>query len=78
MEDDISKREYLGEFIFKRIELHPITEERKITFDEIGKITGMILGIEDINEVVDICKDFHHLSSRITEALELLEGQKNV
>jgi len=76
MEDDSSKREYLGEFIFKRIELHPITEEKKITFDEIGKITGMILGIEDINEVLDICKNFNHLSSRIMEALELLDSQK--
>lgn len=72
MDDESSKRDYLGEFIFKKIELHELTEMNKLTFDQIGKITGMILGIEDINEIVDICRNKEHLTSRINEALELL------
>ena len=74
MDDDSSKKDYLGEFIFKKIEVHELTEHNKLTFDEIGKITGMILGIEDINEIIDICRNKDHLTSRINEALELLKG----
>lgn len=74
MDDESSKRDYLGEFIFKKIELHELTEMNKLTFDEIGKITGMILGIEDINEIIDICRNKEHLTSRINEALELLKA----
>jgi len=32
----------------------------------------MILGIEDINEIVDICKNPDNLTSRIAEAWDLL------
>lgn len=70
--DDSEKRDYLGEFIFKKIECHELTEFNKLTFDQIGKITGMILGIENIGEIVDICKNKDNLTSRINEALELL------
>ena len=42
--------------------------------DHIGKITGMILGIEDVNEIIDICKNTDHLTSRIIEALNLLNN----
>ena len=72
IEDDSEKRDYLGEFIFKKIEEHDLTEVNKLTFDQIGKITGMILGIENISEIVDICKNRENLTSRIIEALELL------
>jgi RNA recognition motif-containing protein len=70
--DDSEKRDYLGEFIFKKIECHELTEFNKLTFDQIGKITGMILGIENIGEIIDICKNKDNLTSRINEALELL------
>ena len=73
MDDEGSKREYLGEFIFKKIEANELTEQYKLTFDDIGKITGMILGIGDINEIIDICRNKQHLTSRIVEALELLK-----
>lgn len=74
IEDEVSKREILGEIIFKKIELHELSENHKLTFDHIGKITGMILGIEDTNEIFDICKNREHLTSRIHEALELLNS----
>ena len=41
----------------------------------IGRITGMILGIEDIKEIYDITTNYDSLTSRINEALGLLEGQ---
>jgi RNA recognition motif-containing protein len=72
LEDDSSKKEYLGEFIFKKIENHRLSHENYFTIDTIGKITGMILGIEDINEIVDICKNSENLTSRIAESWDLL------
>jgi len=74
LEDEMARKDYLGEFIFKKIENHEFTQRRNITIDTIGKITGMILGIDDINEIVDISRDNKQLASRIQEALELLEG----
>jgi RNA recognition motif-containing protein len=73
LEDDYSKRDYLGEIIFKKIESHRLAQMHNFTIDIIGKITGMILGIEDINEIIDICRDSENLTARITEALELLQ-----
>jgi RNA recognition motif-containing protein len=76
LEDDNAKKDYLGEFIFKSIENHPMTIKRNLTIDEIGKITGMILGIEDIQEIIDISKNHKNLNNRILEALELLDQTK--
>jgi len=76
LEDDNNKRDYLGEFIFKSIENHPMTIKRNLTIDEIGKITGMILGIEDIQEIIDISRNHKNLNNRIMEALELLDQYK--
>ena len=76
LEDDNAKKDYLGEFIFKSIENHPMTIKRNLTIDEIGKITGMILGIEDIQEIIDISRDQRNLNNRIQEALELLDQTK--
>jgi polyadenylate-binding protein len=72
LEDEYAKKDYLGEFIFKKIENHRLSQQNNFTIDTIGKITGMILGIDDINEIIDICRDPQNLTSRITEALELL------
>lgn len=74
LEDDGSKKDYLGEFIFRKIESHKLSETHNLTMDHIGKITGMILGIEDINEIIDICRSNDHLTSRILEALSLLNA----
>ena len=70
--DNAAKKDYLGELIFKKIENHRLSQEKGLTIDTIGKITGMILGIEDINEIVDIYRNTENLTSRITEALELI------
>jgi polyadenylate-binding protein len=75
LEDETAKKDYLGEFIFKKIENHPYSQSKNFTIDTIGKITGMILGIDDISEIVDITMNPDNLSARINEALILLEGQ---
>ena len=74
LENDAFKKEYLGEFLFKKIEQHPLAHEKNFTIDIIGRITGMILGIEDIKEIYDITVNFDSLTSRINEALSLLES----
>lgn len=77
LEDDSSKRDYLGEFIFKKIESHPFTENTQMSMDQQGKITGMILGIEEVSEIVDIIKNYDLLTSRIIEAWTLLKNSSS-
>ena len=43
--------------------------------ETISKITGMILGIGDINEIYEITVNNDSITARIDEALGLLEGQ---
>jgi RNA recognition motif-containing protein len=70
---DISqKREYMGEVIFNNINDHPLVTQANISIDEVGKITGMILGIEDLNEILLPCSNYSELTSRIEEALNLI------
>jgi len=68
------KKITLESLFFKKIENHKLAQTNNFTIDKIGKITGMILGIDDLNEIIDICMNQEHLSSRITEALGLLEA----
>lgn len=70
-----AKKDYIGEFLFKNIENHPEIQKRNATIDIIGKITGMILGIDDINEIIDISSNQNNLAHRIKEALSLIESQ---
>jgi polyadenylate-binding protein len=72
-EDESGKKDYLGEFIFKKIENHPFAQIHNFTIDTIGKITGMILGIDDINEIFHITTNHESLTNRIQEALALLD-----
>ena len=72
IEEDSAKKEYLGEFIFRSISNHSLNQSKNLTIDVIGKITGMILGIDDLNEILDICRDNENLTNRIVEALTLL------
>jgi len=74
LEDFDSKKDYLGEFIFKQIENHPTSIRRNFTIDMIGKITGMILGIDDIGEIAKIAQDRNILEMRLNEALELMDS----
>ena len=70
-----AQKDYLGEYLFKKIEQHPIASSKGLTVDEISKITGMILGIGDIKEIYDITTNNDSITARINEALALLENQ---
>ncbi len=70
-----AKKDYLGEYLFKKIEQHPIASSKNLTVDTISRITGMILGIGDIKEIYDITINNDSITARINEALALLESQ---
>ena len=74
--DEDGKRDYLGEQIFKAIEESPIAVKNNMTIDTIGKITGMIINIPDMNEVIEILKNDNTLNMRINEGLELIKGEQ--
>ena len=67
------QKDYLGEFLFKKIEQHPIAQKKNFDIEIISRITGMILGIGDIKEIYQITTNDERLTSRINEALELLK-----
>ena len=69
------KKEYLGEKIFKLIEEHPLAQKNNMTIDTIGKITGMIINLDDIGEIVATCRNNVILTARINEALNLLNSK---
>ena len=74
--DDIeTQKDYLGEYLFKKIEQHPLAHKKNLTVETISKITGMILGIGDIKEIYEISMNNEYITSRINEALYLLENQ---
>ena len=73
LETDEQKRDYLGEYLFKKIEQHPIAHSKSFTVDTISRITGMILGIGNIKEIYDITVNYESITARINEALSLLE-----
>ena len=68
--------EFLFEFLFKKIEQHPVAQSKNLDVDTISRITGMILGIQNINEIFNITINNELIASRIKEALELLEKSK--
>ena len=76
LNDDESKKDYLGEYLFKKIEQHPISHSKNLTVEIISRITGMILGIDDIKEIYDITTNYDNITGRINEALKLLEESK--
>ena len=75
LESNSDKKEFLGEKIFKAIEESPISSERKVDMETIGKITGMIIELPDLNEIIEILENQDILNSRIEEALNLLENK---
>jgi len=70
------QKDYLGEYLFKKIEQHPIAQNKNLSVDIISKITGMILGIEDIKEIYDITVNNENITARINEALSLLQNEQ--
>lgn len=76
MENDEEKREFLGEKLFNLIQENQMLKEKNGNEDTVGKITGMILGIQNFEEIIDILESPSKLEGRIKEALELLEKTK--
>ena len=74
MENEDSKREYLGEIIFKAIEESPLAAKNNMTIDSISKITGMIIGIANLDEVIATVQNENILNNRIEEGLTLLKS----
>jgi hypothetical protein len=70
------KNEFLGEKIFNLIQENRIIKEKNADEDVIGKITGMILGIQNNGEIIDILKSPSRLEERIKEAYVLFEKNK--
>ncbi len=70
-----AQKDYLGEYLFKKIEQHPIASSKSLTVEIISRITGMILGIGDIKEIYEITINNESITARINEALSLLENQ---
>ena len=73
IEDEEEKRDFLGEKLFSLIEENKTLKEKKGNSETVGRITGMILGIQDMEEIIDILERPSKLDSRIKEAFELLE-----
>ena len=73
IESEEEKRDFLGEKLFNLIQENKTLKEKKGDSETVGRITGMILGIQDINEIIDILERPSKLDSRIKEAFELLE-----
>jgi hypothetical protein len=66
--------QYLGDYLFDKIEEHPIIKRKNLHYKTISKITGMILGIGDIEEIYNIAIDNDSIEERIKEGLRLLES----
>lgn len=77
LEEVEAKKEYLGEIIFKKIENHPLAQKYEFSINKIGKTTGMILAIDDINYITDICRSEENLTAYINEAHELLKESEH-
>ena len=74
-ENEESKKEYLGEVIYDQVFNSPlinnIPEKDKVT----AKITGMILGIGNMEEIVRISTDNEALTKNVSDALNLLNNK---
>jgi RNA recognition motif-containing protein len=74
LENEESKKEYLGEIIYDQVYNSPlisnILEKDKVT----AKITGMILGIGNTEEIIRICTDIEALNRNISDSLTLLNN----
>ncbi len=77
LEDIEAKKEYLGEIIFKKIENHPLAQKYEFSINKIGKTTGMILAIDDISYITEICRNEENLAAYINEAHELLKESEH-
>jgi RNA recognition motif-containing protein len=72
--NDETKKDYLGNIIYEQVYNSPLIENRPERDKVIAKITGMILGIENNEEIIRICTDIDALNKNIAEALNLLNN----
>ena len=72
---DEEKKDFLGEQIFKAIEESPIASKHNMDTQTIGRITGMIINIPDMNEVIEILKNENTLNMLINDGLKLLSNE---
>ena len=74
LKNEESKKEYLGEIIYDQVYNSPlitnILEKDKVT----AKITGMILGIGNTEEIIRICTNIEALNKNISDSLTLLNN----
>ena len=71
LETDEDKKNYLGEKVYTAIEESQLAVDKKLSSDDIAKITGMIIAIPD-NEIIETVQNSSMFNNRIKEALRLL------
>lgn len=76
IETDEEKKDFLGEKLFNLIQENKLAKENNLDNETIGKITGMIIGIPNMEEIIDILENPSKLENRIKEALDLIEKSK--
>ena len=76
LKTDDEKKDFLGEKLFNLIQENKIIKEKNGNDDVVGRITGMILDIPNINEIIDILESPSRLEERINEAYDLIEKNK--
>ena len=69
------KREFLGELIYQKIEDNEEIKMKNTDKKIIEKITGMIIELPSLNDVIKISIKNELLNERIKKALSLLEYQ---
>lgn len=71
--DENDRKEFLGEELYKAISESPIITENNHPADTVSKITGMIVELPDIKEIIEALENTNILNGRIEEALDLLK-----
>ena len=69
-----AKKEYLGDRIYEQVFENYMIKDLPNAEKNTSKITGMILGIDNMDEIIKICNSPELLNSNISEALQLLKA----
>ena len=69
------KIEYLGEIIYDQIDNSPLINRGPEKDKIVGKITGMILAIGDMDKIINVCNDNNALNEYVNEGLNLLSKE---
>ena len=74
--EENKRDDFLGEKLFNLIHENQIIKRKNEESEITGKITGMILGIENFEEIVDILESPSKLEGRMIKVLELHQKNK--